>query len=82
MWNVFKFFFVWFWLGFAAFAVVVLIAPKPEPRIEVVHGKRVAMPPEHVAGVAGLFLGFVMCVPAYFIARPKERSVGAMHYRT
>ena len=80
MWNIFKFFFVWFWLGVAAFVVVVLVAPKPEPQVALVHGKRVTMPAEHVGGVAGLFLGFTMCIPAYFIARPRGVRLGEPHF--
>ena len=72
MWNVFKFFFLWFWLAVGAFTLVVLAAPKPEVRVTVVHGKRVTIPGEPVAGVAGLVFGFTMCIPAYFIARPRR----------
>jgi hypothetical protein len=80
VWNIFKFFFVWFWLGLAAFVGVVLIAPKPEPRIAVVHKKQVAVPQSSGAGVVGLFLGFTMCIPSYFIARPKRVLSGESHY--
>jgi hypothetical protein len=80
MWNIFKFFFVWFWLGLAAFVVVVLIAPKPEPRAELVRGKRVTIPQSSGAGVVGLFLGFTMSIPAYFIARPKRATVSESLY--
>lgn len=80
MWNVFKFFFVWFWLGVAAFTVVVLIAPKPEPRVALVHGKRVAIPQPSGFGVVGLFFGFSMSIPAFFIARPKRETVSASVY--
>jgi hypothetical protein len=81
MWNIFKFFFVWFWLGLASFVVVVLIAPKPEPRIELVRGKQVSIPQSSGAGVVGLFLGFTMCIPSYFIARPKNVGSGGLQER-
>ena len=71
MWNVLKFFFVWFWLGVAAFVLVVMIAPKPEPTVTVVHGKRITIPENGPGGAVGIVLGFTMCIPAYFLARPK-----------
>jgi hypothetical protein len=80
MWNVFKFFFVWFWLGLATFIVVPLIAPRAEPRVEVVRGKRVTIPENNGAAVVGFFLGFTMCIPAYFIARPKRAESGGAYY--
>lgn len=75
MWNVFKFFFVWFWLGLVAFIVVPLIAPKPETRILQTPGKHVTGPREVPDSVMGLFLGFSMCIPAYFISRPKRAEL-------
>lgn len=74
MWNVLKFFFVWFWLGVAAFVLVVLIAPHPEPRLILLHGQPMPVPSDFNAGVAGLLLGFTMSIPAYFIARPKRAT--------
>jgi hypothetical protein len=82
MWNVFKFFFVWFWLGVATFLVVPMIAPKTEARVEMVRGRRVTVSPEQGNAVVAFALGFLMCIPAYFIARPKRQTQGDSYYRT
>ena len=79
MWNIFKFFFVWFWLGVGTWVLCVELDPPVKSRVELVHRKRVATPEYPGGALYGLGLGFLMCVPAYFVARPKV-GAGASHY--
>jgi hypothetical protein len=72
MWNIFKFFFVWFWLGFGAWFLSVVIAPPTVWEKVLANGRHVVKPGDPGGTVVGLVLGFVMCIPAYFIARPKR----------
>jgi hypothetical protein len=81
MWNVFKFFFVWFWLGLATFLIVPAIAPKTPPRVEMVRGRQITVTSEQGNAMAGFVLGFLTCIPAYFIARPKRAHSGDSYYR-
>ncbi len=80
MWNIFKFFFVWFWLGVATWVICVEVDPPSHPHFELVRGKRVAAPQYPGGAVYGLGLGFLMCIPSYFIARPKGERSGESHY--
>jgi hypothetical protein len=80
MWSVFKFFFIWFWLGVASVVgwwfLALLTAP---PVVTGSHGD-----PSVSGGALGMFVGFVlaffMCIPAYFLARPKPDPVPERMY--
>lgn len=73
MWNVFKFFFVWFWLA-VAWAVAGAIGL-------VAAGTITNHPTTDTQSPAGAIIfavvavaGPLMCIPAYFIARPRRRK--------
>jgi len=72
MWNVFKFFFVWFWLGFATWVVAVVIAPPTVSERVLANGRQQVKPKDAGGAVGGLVVGFFMCIPSYFIVRPKR----------
>jgi hypothetical protein len=74
MWNVFKFFFVWFWLAVAAWVAWMVFAALTAPGG--LNGPVGVGAPSGgvVATIAGWITGFFMCVPAYFLARPKRDS--------
>ncbi len=76
MWNVFKFFFIWFFLFWMTFAAVVFLSPPSPPQFVMLYGRSVANPDYYPHGFPGLVLGFLMCIPAYFIARPKREVSG------
>jgi hypothetical protein len=72
MWNVLKFFFVWFWLGLAATVFSLYVIGSAHPHATA------SLQRHHPQSASGwemlLFLGlpFLMSVPSYFIARPKR----------
>lgn len=71
MWNVLKFFFVWFWLTVASVAAWYWLSVETEPKRLLVQGRYVAAHPGPDGVIPGLIMGFFMCIPAYFLARPK-----------
>lgn len=78
MWNVFKFFFLWFWLAVAAlvfwFALIAITTSGPMDAPLVPGSATGGM----VAIGLGSVTGFLMCIPAYFLARPKRDDQGVI----
>jgi hypothetical protein len=70
MWNVLKFFFVWFWLGVAAFIGAWALAAYTAPTFVVDPRTGIGLPGQMLGLVLGCVLAVFMCIPAYFIARP------------
>jgi hypothetical protein len=70
MWNVLKFFFVWFWLGVAAFVFCWALAAYTAPPLVGDPLTFTAMPGSVLGMVLGCVVAVFMCIPAYFIARP------------
>lgn len=73
MWSIFKFFFLWFWLGVAAFFVGSFIfgVQHPIPAHGVAR-QRALGHPDHMVLLVPL-ASFLMCIPSYFLARPKSQ---------
>jgi hypothetical protein len=72
MWNIFKFFFVWFWLGVSVFLLGAFLVGLAHPGF----ASGAANPLPHSAPDPTALLvplaSFLMCVPAYFLSRPKR----------
>jgi len=80
MWNIFKFFFVWFWLGLATWVVCVEVDPPTVRERVQANGRHVVKPKDPGGAIYGLGLGFLMFIPAYFIARPKRERLPESYY--
>lgn len=75
MWNTFKFFFAWFWLGVTSVVAWMVLAVWSAPTV--VTGSHGGPPVSGVGlgAMVGFVFAFFMCIPAYFIARPKRDPV-------
>jgi hypothetical protein len=72
MWNTFKFFFVWFWLGGISFVVGLFLLGVSHPEVAQTVGKVHRSSAPDPAAVLVVVIPFLMCIPSYFIARPKH----------
>jgi hypothetical protein len=78
MWNVFKFFFVWFWLSLAGsvlIAGVMWFRLGLSNDVDPTTSQFEAMTMANVYYTVPLF--FVLAIPSYFIARPKRHRSSA-----
>lgn len=77
MWHVFKFFFIWFWLGFATFLLGAFLvgSAHPLPARGIARQRALAHTDSRVLWIP--IASFFMSVPAYFLARPKEETASS-----
>jgi len=72
MWNVFKFFFLWFWLGVGSVVAWMVLAALTAPAVVTGSHGGAPVSGQTLGTIAGLICAFFMCIPAYFLARPKR----------
>jgi hypothetical protein len=74
MWHVFKFFFVWFWLGLTVALLVFYFAHLPDPpHPGAVHAAAYNWNAVYRVSLLAWGGAFFTSIPAYFIARPKSQ---------